>query len=217
MKWMSPWVSLLLLAVCASAPAREGAVELFAAPPEAPPFTPGHVVLTAPEIDALILPRSGASSHFPSIDRFVGTESAPLEFRQVALFADGARIVEVGGGIAREKQRPARHYYLASNRSAGIGLTVDPVSGAVSGFASKGGERLAIGGDFVSGLQFEAIVESDDGANSCGNGEHDLALGAPQVGRFPGAQRQRQPGRRGDFLPGGGGHRHGLGMARRLR
>jgi hypothetical protein len=185
MKWMSLCVllcvSLLPPAVCASAAARESGVELFAAPSETPPFTPGRVVLSAPEIDALILPRSGAPLHFPSIDRFVGTESAPLQFRQVALFVDGARILEVTGADAREMPRPARHYYLAGNRSAGIGLAVDPVTGVVSGFASKGGERLAIAGDFVSGLQFEAIAEADEGANSCGNGEHDLSLGAPVV------------------------------------
>jgi hypothetical protein len=95
------------------------------------------------------------------------------------LFAEGARIVEMVGGTARELQRPARHYYLASNRSAGIGLAVDPVTGAVSGVASKDGEQLQITGDFVSGLQFEEIAEAEDVAFSCGNGEHDLSLGAP--------------------------------------
>jgi hypothetical protein len=209
MKWMSLSVSLcvglLLLAASAAASAREGADDLLHQPIQPPlfndpssdpsgdppqserPITPGRVVLTAPEIDALILPRSGAPFRFPSIDRFVGTESAPLEFRQVSLFADGSRIVEVAGGMAREQQRPARHYYLAGNRSAGIGLAVDPVSGAVSGVASKGGERLTITGDFVSGLQFEEIAEAEDGAFTCGNGEHDLSFGAPVVESSPAA------------------------------
>jgi hypothetical protein len=199
---MSLSVSLyvgLLLAASASALAREGADDLLLQPGQPPlfgdpsgyppqserPIAPGRVILTAPEIDALILPRSGAPLSFPSIDHFVGTESVPLDFRQVSLFADGARIVEVAGGTARERQRPARHYYLAGNRSAGIGLAVDPVSGAVSGVASKGGERLAITGDFVSGLQFEEIAEADDGAFSCGNGEHDLSLGASVIESSP--------------------------------
>jgi hypothetical protein len=97
------------------------------------------------------------------------------------LFADGARILEVTGADAREVPRPARQFYLASNGSTGIGLAVDPVTGAISGYASKGGGRLQIAGDFLSGLQFEEIAEAEDQTISCGNGEHDLSPGASPV------------------------------------
>jgi hypothetical protein len=180
MKWISLPAFLLLLAVAVPVAAREGADQLLGrpTPPEERPMSPGTVVLTAREIDALILPRSGAPLNFPSIDRFVGTESAPLEFRRVDLFAHGSRIVEMAGGSAASRS-VRRGTITAGNRSAGIGLAVDPVTGAISGVASKDGERLQITGDFVSGLQFEEIAEAEDVAFSCGNGEHDLSLGAP--------------------------------------
>ena len=183
MKWILPPALLLLLALFAAAPVRADAQDLISQPgqPEARPITPGTVVLTTGEIDALILPRSAGPLNFPSIDRFVGTESEPLDFRPLPLFADGARILEVAGATAREKQRPARQFYLAGNRSTGIGLAVDRVTGAVSGFVSKGGGRLQIGGDFVSGLRFGEIAEADDQTFTCGNGEHDLSLGALTV------------------------------------
>jgi hypothetical protein len=187
MKWILPPAFLLLLAICATASAREpvGSLPGQPAQPEDRPIAPGTVVLTAREIDALILPRSGAPLNFPSIDRFVGNASAPLEFRPIDLFANGARIVEMADGSPRELQRPALQYYLAGNRSTGIGLAVDPVSGKVSGFAIQAGGQLEIGGDFVSGLQFEEIPEAGDGTISCGNGEHDLSPGAPVLASNP--------------------------------
>lgn len=146
---------------------------------------PGRVQLSGAEVDALILPRPGAALNFPSIDRFTGNESDPLLFRPVTLFAEGARVRVLGDNQAFEQPIGARQFYLANNRTTGIGLAVDPQSGEISGFAVKGGERLQIDGDFVFQLDFVPIEEPPDGSNACGNGEHDLSLGAPAVEADP--------------------------------
>lgn len=165
--------------------------DFFSNPPQArlgdgepaaePGIVPGRVQLSGAEIDALILPRGRAAMNFPSIDRFTGNEADPLLFRPVRLFAEGARVRVIADSGAFEQPIGARKYYIANNRSTGIGLAVDPQSGQVSGFAVKGGERLQIEGDFVSQLEFVPIEDPAAGSNTCGNAEHDLSLGAPAV------------------------------------
>jgi hypothetical protein len=167
-----------------SNPSQPGLGERESAAARAP-IEPGSVQLSRAEIDALILPRRGAAMNFPSIDRFTGNESDPLQFRPLTLFADGARVRVIADGQTFEQPFGPRQYYLANNRSTGIGLAVDPQSGEVSGFALKGGERLQISGDFLSRLEFLAIEEPPDGSNTCGNGEHDLSQGAPNVESNP--------------------------------
>jgi hypothetical protein len=153
--------------------------------PAGPALLPGTVQLTPAEIDRLILPRAGAIQTFPSIDRFTGNEDDPLEFRRVKLFADGARIRVLHDGRSSEQLRPVRQYYLASNASTGIGLAVHPDTGAVTGYVTRGGDRLKIEGDFVSQLEFVPIEEAEEGSSACGNGDQDLSLGSPTVEASP--------------------------------
>ena len=167
-----------------SNPRLAGLTERGPAAAEAP-IEPGSVQLSRAEIDALILPRRGVPLSFPSIDRFTGNESEPLQFRPFTLFARGADVRVIADGQASEQPFGQRQYYLANNRSTGIGLAVDPQSGEVSGFALKSGKRLQISGDFLNRLEFMPIEEPPDGSNVCGNGEHDLSQGAPNVESNP--------------------------------
>jgi len=148
---------------------------------------PGSIQFGSAEIDALIKPPTGAEINFPSIDRFTGNESDPLQFRPVTLFARGARVRVIADNQTFEQPIGPRRFYIANNRSTGIGLAVDPQTGKVSGFAVKGGGRLQIEGDFVTQLEFVPIEEPPDGSNSCGNGEYDLSQGSPGFATSPSA------------------------------
>ena len=174
---------LLVAALCGSAFASDGDEftrsrshpDPFAEPgrPADPVLLPGTVRLTPAEIDRLILPRDGEVHSFPSIDRFAGTESDPLQFRRVRLFAEGARVRVVENGKESEQLRPVRQYYLAANATTGMGLSVHPDTGAVSGYVVRNGDRLQIAGDFVSELQFEEIEQPEEMSITCGNDELD--------------------------------------------
>ena len=54
-----------------------------------------------PGAEAVVLPRPGAVVYCPSIDRFVGNDGAPLQFRPFSLFAEGGHGAEALG-LARE-------------------------------------------------------------------------------------------------------------------
>ena len=188
--------ALLLVAVlCSSAQAADGDEftrnQTYPDPfaerdrPAGPPLLPGTVRLTPAEIDRLILPRAGEVHTFPTIDRFTGNESDPLEFRSVELFADGARIRVLRDGLESEQLRPRRQYYLASNASTGIGLAVHADTGEVTGYVARGGDRLKIEGDFVTALQFTEIEQPEDTSITCGNDDQDLSVGASGSGVEP--------------------------------
>lgn len=142
-------------------------------------LAPGRVALTPGESDALILPAPGHAVELPSIDRFTGNEATPLRFRPVLLFARGSTITLLSEAGATSLPRPGRQYYLAGNATTGVGLAVDPLSGQVSGFATRGGDRLEISGDLLGGLEFAAVEEPDPADNSCANGDVDLGRGTP--------------------------------------
>lgn len=146
---------------------------------------PGSVALTRREIDALILPPPGVPLHLPSIDRFTDNESTPLRFRPVSLFADGATLREIRHGREQIRPLPEVQHYLASNASTGIGLAVNPETGEVSGYLTKGGDRLQLGGNIVGPIHFTDVEETEEGSNSCGNEGHDLSLGAPPIEAMP--------------------------------
>jgi len=182
---------LLALALCGAARASDG--DGFTRTQNYPdPFAerdrsagaalmPGTVRLTPAEIDRLILPRAGDVQTFPSIDRFTGNESDPLEFHSVKLFADGARIRVLRDGVESEQLRPVRQYLFASNASTGMGLAVHPDTGMVTGYVARGGDRLKVAGDFVTQLEFTEIEQPEELAFTCGNDDHDLSSGLPSI------------------------------------
>ncbi len=151
--------------------------------PVLPPIKPGSVKLTPGEIDALVLARRRAVLNFPSIDRFIGNEGAPLQFRSISLFAEGMRIRVLANG-SESGQKPARRqYYLASNTTTSIGLAVDVESGEVTGFALRGASRMQLGGNLLSSLEFSPVQDLPEGVNSCGTDGFDLSVGTPSMPR----------------------------------
>jgi len=149
--------------------------------PVLPPIKPGSVKLTPGEIDALVLARRRAVLNFPSIDRFIGNEGAPLQFRSISLFAEGMRIRVLANG-SESGQKPARRqYYLASNTTTSIGLAVDVESGEVTGFALRGASRMQLGGNLLSSLEFSPVQDLPEGVNSCGTDGFDLSVGTPSM------------------------------------
>lgn len=189
---MMKGISIVLLTVlCGSLLAADGTDQRKAQPQgglltERPPadaraLFPGSVQLTQREMDRLILPRAGEAQVFPSIDRFIGNQAEPLQFRQVSLFAKGARIRVIAQGEATEQKRPNRQYFLANNATTGVGLAVDSTSGRVSGFVARSGDQLKIEGGIVTQLHFREIEQVEEGSNSCANSQQDLSLGMPQV------------------------------------
>jgi hypothetical protein len=149
--------------------------------PALPPIPSGSVTLTPREIDALVLPRTGAVIYFPSIDRFVGHEGAPLQFRPLSLFAKGGRIRIVANGSESEQSPPNRQYYLASNATTSIGLAVDAASGEITGFALRGASRMQLGGNMMTRLEFSPVEALPEGVNSCGTDGFDLSAGTRSV------------------------------------
>jgi hypothetical protein len=184
MKWISCIAALLLFSNVTVAQSGEDLL----ATPRIPNFfdnpqptdqqrlVPGSVVLTGREIDSLILAKSGQSLTFPSIDAFTGNEDTPLEFKRVKLFAESSQIWLVGEQSVVLPTPGRRHFYIATNETTGIGLAVDPVSGRVTGFVNKLGEKLQISGEFISRLDFLPIQDADPDSNFCGTEMKDQSI-----------------------------------------
>ena len=128
---------------------------------------PGHIALTTPEIDTLILGSSSGNLEFPSIDAYTGNTDTPLQFRRVNLFAESSKVWVAGETFEPFLNPRERHYYIASNQDTGVGLAVDPVTGVVTGFASQQGENFEIEGDLISQLEFRMLDDAQPGSNSC--------------------------------------------------
>jgi hypothetical protein len=146
--------------------------------PDQQRLVPGSVVFTGQEIDSLILAKPGQSINLPSINTFTGNEDTPLLFKRVNLFAAASQIWLVGEQTVVLPTPGRRHFYIASNETTGIGLAVDPVSGAVTGFANKFGEKLQISGEFISRLDFFPIKDADPDSNFCGTEMKDQPIEA---------------------------------------
>lgn len=157
---------------------------------EVPDIQPGVITITKNESDLLSHSLPGDRLTLPSInlhinqhiDQVTGQHigqiedpaEEPLQFRRVELFAPGARVVVLGDNGAIEWQQDARKFYLASNRTTGVGLAVDTASGEISGFAIKGDSKLRLDGQLGVGIELQAIEQAPDEVNSCGTnmGDH---------------------------------------------
>jgi hypothetical protein len=144
-----------------------------------PGIAPGRVFLTREEIDALILPREGKAPRLPTLERFTGNQADGLEFRKISLAADGSRVYVVTDRGQRIQPWSQRDFYLATNRSTGIGIAVDRRSGEVRGYAKKNGSRLEIQGNLLGALQFLAV--DDSGSASCATEMGDQPINAADI------------------------------------
>jgi len=190
-----PLLIALSSAFCAHAAQTRSGLLDHSARQAAPPIPPGALRLTPREIKALTGPRAGAVINLPSIDRFTGNTDTPLNYRPFDLLADGASIRVIQDGVEFDLQPPERRYYLAGNATMGIGLAVDSVNGAVTGFAVRGGDRTEIRGALHTQLDFSAVTEPAGSVNSCGNTRFDMRGGA--------APDREDLGRGDSFMPSG--------------
>lgn len=134
---------------------------------------PGNVMLSANERAELQRAPENARLRLPSLDEFTGNKEDSLDYKRIELFAPGATIRLIGpSGITLIK--PGRRiFYLATNETTGIGLAVDPDSGSITGFASKGGENVEISSADGMNLEVVAVEPLPDGSDSCGTRVED--------------------------------------------
>jgi len=157
-----------------------------------PAIERGTTTLSSGEVDALIFSRPGSTITLSTIDSYTGNPDTELEFRRVQVFAPGARVRVIGPDSETEIGWDARQFYVATNASMGVGLAVDPVSGEITGFASKYGQPMKISGNFIGQLAFEPIEEVEEGSSFCGTDNKDQpydmsqSLSASDIPDFPG-------------------------------
>jgi len=137
---------------------------------------PGSVMLDFSEMSALAGVRRGGRIRLPSLDNFTDNQDEPLEFERVDLFAPGARILVISEFGTVQIEPPLLHYFLATNSTTGIGLAVDPVTGATSGYAIKGGAELKVSGELSGTLEFTELETTDAGSKECGTVMGDQPL-----------------------------------------
>lgn len=135
---------------------------------ETPGIPAGAIAISQSESELLSHSALGDHLTLPSIDQHLASGEEPLQFRRVELFAPGARVVVLGATGAIDWQQDARQFYLASNRTTGIGLAVDTSSGEISGFAIKGDSKLRLDGQLGVGIDLQAVEQAPDEVNSCG-------------------------------------------------
>lgn len=155
-----------------------------------PGVEPGRVFLTRKEIDALILSRGGSAQQLPTLEQYTGNEPGELEFRRIALAAPGTKARVLADGSETILPRGKRDFYLATNRSTGLGLAVDRESGEVRGFVKKYDSRLEIQGNLLGALQFSRVDES--GSASCGTAMGDQPIDAATVAAHNSVPSQSQ-------------------------
>lgn len=181
--------------------------DYLSTPPPATPFASktfdmpvierGATRLSAGEVDALIFSRPGSTITLSTIDTYTRNLDTELEFRRVHIFAPGARIRVIGPDTETEMGWDTRQFYLATNASMGVGLAVDPVSGEITGFASKYGQPMKISGNFIGQLAFEPIEEVEEGSNFCGTDNKDQpydmseGISTPDILDIPGISAAR--------------------------
>lgn len=186
------FIALLFVLTCAPALA-ESRPDLFDSPEsngafplnggeDRPGIEPGRVFLTREEIDALILPRGGKPARLPTLERFTGNQEEGLEFRKILLAAAGSRVHVVTGEGERIQPWSERDFYLATNRSTGLGIAVDRRSGEVRGYAKKNGSRLEIHGNLLGTLQF--LTVDDSGSASCATDMGDQPISAADIASY---------------------------------
>jgi hypothetical protein len=180
MKRISPTALAIFvcLLACEPGPACAAAEDILGQPPppldtlpgfarEEPGIAPGSFSLSRKATQELATAGPGERFSIPEIDEFIGDDAEPLEFRRIDLFAPGARVVHLKAGGVVEWQRDARQFFIAGNRSTGVGLAVDPASGEVSGFANKGSSKMQLNGGPDGRIQVQAIDEAPDGESVC--------------------------------------------------
>jgi hypothetical protein len=131
---------------------------------------PGNVSLTRQEIDSIIISRPDRVLRLPSLERYTGNEQAGLEFTRIKLFAANAQIRVLSDDGDEFLTPDNRHFYLATNATTGIGISVNPDTGEARGFINKQGSKLEIGGNIIGQLQLSRIEESQPDLNSCETG-----------------------------------------------
>jgi len=146
--------------------------------PDARAISPGVVALTSTERLRLLSAGKGATIRLPSVDAFTSQTDQPLQFQRFEPFAPGARIMLVNGQTSVEMKPRNLHYFLASNRTTGIGLAFDADTGEISGFATKAGEKLQVYGAADIGLEFNIVEQSPEASNLCGTENGDQPMDA---------------------------------------
>ena len=129
---------------------------------------PGTVLLHGNEISGLMRARPGTVLKLPSIDSFTENEKEPLQFERINVYALDARILVVSDLGTVRIEPELRHFFLATNTTTTVGLAVNPDTGAVSGYAIKGGGEVEIDGNLDGPVNFEQVDSPDDGTVSCG-------------------------------------------------
>ena len=129
---------------------------------------PGNVLLDGNEIDGLMRARPGTVLNLPSIDSFTENEQEPLQFERINIYALDAQIFVVSdlGTVRIDPGR--RHFFIAANRTTAVGLAVNTETGALTGYAIKGGSEVDITGTLDGPLTFVQVDTPDDGTISCG-------------------------------------------------
>ncbi|MFC1778698.1 zinc-dependent metalloprotease family protein, partial [Pseudomonadota bacterium] len=176
MKWISLTTAMLLLASTAHS---QDSSDFLRTPeftdllkeanaPQSSNLTPGKVTLSAKERAELHRRPENAPLRLPSLDEFTGNKEDALDYRRIELFAPGAtiRLISPSGITLIKPDR--RVFYLATNETTGIGLAIDPDSGNITGFASKGGQKLEISGTDGMNLELLAVEPLPAGSDSCG-------------------------------------------------
>lgn len=127
----------------------------------------GALRLTQAEVDALLDSRPRQKFSLPSFDAFTDNEPGSLEFQRVSLFAKGSRVQVVSDEGTSVVPHDSRHIFIATGEHLGIGLAVNPSTGETTGFATHFGQKLKIGGNFASQLDFSHIKPEEEGTASC--------------------------------------------------
>jgi len=151
---------------------------------------PGASFISRQESQALSSALHGETLSLPSISDYLDEASDPLEFQRVELFAEGARIWVHGPDGVFEIPPDDRHYFLASNRTTGVGLAVDIKTGQISGVAVKGSSKVQLDGQLDVGIDLQAITEPPGASNSCGTVMGDQEPAALEFLKYPIAESQ---------------------------
>jgi len=127
----------------------------------------GRVTLSKQERKDLLRAPQNATLHLPSLDKFTGNEPNQLEYSRIELFARGATVHLIGPGGITPVKPGRRHFYLATNEATGIGLAIDPESGSITGFATRGDSKMEISGATGTQLELTALEPVPEGSDSC--------------------------------------------------
>ena len=129
---------------------------------------PGTLVLDGSEVSALISARTGTVLRLPSIDSFTENDKEPLQFERINIYAHDARIFAVSDRGAVRIDPELRHFFLATNTTTTVGMAVNPDTGAVSGYAIKGGSEVEVDGNLDTAVSFVSVAPPEDGTIRCG-------------------------------------------------